>query len=157
MENVKAIIFVILSLWFVIIPFFVFLFPLITVTCNSRLKVSNKLFANLFTNCYDICYFLNGDLPSEYDFNVEPLIESYEGYIIYTPVYQFYFYKLEHESDRLYWRIFENGKCTELISGSHTFLNKYWYFYENKEIFKYMMKYLKMIDDYAYEIKRTII
>lgn len=157
MEHLNAIIFVVLSLWFVIIPFFVFIFPLITSTCRNRLKVNNKLFFKLFSNCYDICYFLNGGMPPEYDFNVVPLIESYEGYTIYTPKYQFYFYKLENEPERLYWRIFENGKCTELTSGSHSFEYKYWYFFNDKEIFKYMMRYLKMIDDYAYEVKKTII
>lgn len=151
-DHVKAVIFVALSLWIVVIPFMVFIFPIITLVHKNRYVVNSKYFAGLFMDCYDIC-FSNNDIPSEYDFNIKPLIDAYSGYIIYTPLYTFYFYQLENEPDRLYWRINRD----ELHSGSNTFLNNRWYFFEHKNVYKYMVKYIKMINQYAKIVRKTVI
>lgn len=152
MEDIKAIAFVILSLWIVVIPFMVFMIPILRYIYRNIYTVDRKCFTILFRDCYDICFFEGGITP-EYDFNITPLIDSYAGYIIHTPLYVFYFYQLENEPNKLYWKINNN----EIYSGSNTFLNKRWYFFGNKNVYKYMVKYIKMINQYAKIVRKTTI
>lgn len=145
--DIKAIIFVILSLWIVVIPCITFLFPILGLF-KKRVKIKRKYFENLFVDCYNILERDSDDILYElFDITLSPLVESYEGYVLANDAVTLNIYKLESEPNIFYWRLYDNKDHKEIDNDFYNLDNDFYFSFYNQEAYRevrYMLENIRM-------------